>query len=355
MAKEIFAQLFLDTGNGFNEDDSIRIPLNFGHVDVEFEISEYGSIEKLRLDPTNFPSIVSDLKITYKSEDSETKPDYYLTSEGITEDNLFLFFHHDPNFSLAWDSNSKVDKVCISFYLPDSVDLLTDYREAIVSNVEESLEFKLNKLENILKKINSKVSGFSGELGYQQSLLTKISQTTKALPDLEKLETNFTSIFSGSELLSKLDQFTEIKSRLSATEEKLKIKNTQLDDQNKLIHELQTKLRNTEALLNSDEYKEGIANREEVVKLEKENKKLISRQDALAKKQSRYLQDKARWEAKLEAKSEEMESHISRMRAEVNMMSEENKSLHIRIEQLNKHKEEYEKMMSELEYLIREI
>ena len=96
-----YAQLFIDTGKGFNQSESIFHSLQGYHDTIEFEISNYDNIESLRFDPINDCAEVRIIRsqVAYKDgrrEDLRCQQDNALNQE----DGFYLFDHEDPQLLL---------------------------------------------------------------------------------------------------------------------------------------------------------------------------------------------------------------------------------------------------------------
>jgi hypothetical protein len=55
---DAFAQLFVDDGTGFSEENSIQISVVGADEELEFDVSSYPKIRALRLDPINCPAVI---------------------------------------------------------------------------------------------------------------------------------------------------------------------------------------------------------------------------------------------------------------------------------------------------------
>jgi glycosyltransferase involved in cell wall biosynthesis len=103
-----FAELYVDTGNGFNEENALRCPLsdqlNSKTVIVEFELGNFREIRALRFDPIADSPAVIDL-VSAVTQSSNTGSFELLingSNAAITSDNRYFFTTRDPSmfFSL---------------------------------------------------------------------------------------------------------------------------------------------------------------------------------------------------------------------------------------------------------------
>jgi len=312
MSREIFAQLFFDTGNGFIENDSIRIPIGFGDIKIEFDISEIRNIKNLRLDPINIPNVISQLDITYNNHKNKKLPlEYYLLGKGDQDGDKFLFTHSDPTFIINWDSNIETNTINVSFHNADSVDILTKYRNLVFPKIDSSLEFYLEEIKRLSKSTNAKVSAFDGEINYQQTQISKIKQH---LSSLEKFE-------------SHLLKFQEISLLDSSSMQK------SLNEKDKQLEKLMI----------------------EKTVCQKEAKKLNRKLSSLEKRYDKVKTLLIRAETLLEAKGVEFKNTTNSLSAEIKILSEEKKSLLLEIEKLTYTKNKHQILLKEIETLTRHI
>ncbi len=102
-AKKIYAQLFVDVGNSFNEKDTIVLPITKETDTINFDLRSFSEIEHLRFDPCNCRALVRLDKIQVILENGEIKP-LETTSNAISNDeNKFLFSTIDPIFQIKHD------------------------------------------------------------------------------------------------------------------------------------------------------------------------------------------------------------------------------------------------------------
>ena len=104
------AELFVDIGNGFNENNKL-IGEYVNGSKLIYDVSEYTSIKALRLDPANYPiSIEIDyIKINGKLVD------HYQTNFSYIDKQSMVFLHNDPQIIVSLNTNSNINILEISF------------------------------------------------------------------------------------------------------------------------------------------------------------------------------------------------------------------------------------------------
>lgn len=112
IAKSVYAQLYFDRGNGFNETDSIRQNYFPGHetVTITFNLPKNCKIRGLRVDPINQPAVI-DFVGAYISDEKGSSQELGLarTSAKYTEDSSYYFHNDDPAMRLLWEPSVNFD------------------------------------------------------------------------------------------------------------------------------------------------------------------------------------------------------------------------------------------------------
>jgi len=103
----LFATLYVDTGNGFNEEESLKrlLPSRFDlePVTIEFNLKDFRNIRALRLDPIdNAPAGVDVIRIALTREDGErVEVPVEKANAADVHDNRYLFTTRDPALYLS--------------------------------------------------------------------------------------------------------------------------------------------------------------------------------------------------------------------------------------------------------------
>jgi len=105
-----FFKVFIDTGKGFNEKQtiiqSIRGKINSWENE---EIAEYDNIRKLKIAPINAKSIV---KLEYLGLEGMDEDDYTLEHNAyFVEDNIYYFDTDYPEITLTFKKKSYLGKL----------------------------------------------------------------------------------------------------------------------------------------------------------------------------------------------------------------------------------------------------
>ncbi len=95
------AQLFLDTGLGFNETQTMVMPVQGQEREIEFDLSAYRDLKTLRFDPLNDLTVLHLNSVQFMTDGSVLPVDDYQTNACYQKGNNLLFDTPDPNITFA--------------------------------------------------------------------------------------------------------------------------------------------------------------------------------------------------------------------------------------------------------------
>jgi glycosyltransferase involved in cell wall biosynthesis len=113
-----FCQLYLDTGRGFNELESIRDVVTDGTQEIEFDLSKYPVIKNLRFDPIDDMVVLKIEDLSFITEDSQVKHTTVRQHNAlIQKENSYSFATNDPQlyFDLPRDTRLKSIKIKLKY------------------------------------------------------------------------------------------------------------------------------------------------------------------------------------------------------------------------------------------------
>lgn len=301
----LFSQLFVDTGNGFSEEESVRIPFSGEKNKFVFDLEIFKNIESVRFDPVVGHCILKHLSSNWVYEDGKLKTASYSKSNiDYFRDDHYYFLHDDPSIILDYPSDTKPVGLEVEIEFVGSIEILSNYRQILKMVLDGEPIHKLADVQKILQSINAKVATIEGEFSFQHSLVKKISNNSNILNSVN------TSEGKENEL-----NFTKLKLRLANVEEKLALKNDQIKELNKTLKEL--KSINSELQKAKDELTTRVKSdvievekkfdvlKEIHLKLEKEYKLQNKELKSLIK---RHEEQKAKSKVSLKTKADEIRS-----------------------------------------------
>lgn len=91
------AKLYLDSGNGFNERETVKLSLSPGeHKKVIAPLSGYRGLKRVRFDPCDSSCYIGNIVFTVDGK----RVDIRKSNGEVQEGGIFLFGHNDPQFIL---------------------------------------------------------------------------------------------------------------------------------------------------------------------------------------------------------------------------------------------------------------
>lgn len=114
--ENLFAQVFWNTGKGYSEEESIRVPVERPRAKVRVVLENSASIHHLRVDPLNVSSRINHFKLTAVLKDGKKVDVTCYTHNGlIMKNGDYLFAHEDPQFHLKNKWGEKLYALEITF------------------------------------------------------------------------------------------------------------------------------------------------------------------------------------------------------------------------------------------------
>jgi len=151
------AYLFIDTGSGFNEQQSVDI---YGYESLlEFNINQYKNLKRLRFKPLNNKVVVKITEINFITENNILCNNIICHDNAIyKKDNLFIFETDDPIIEISVKDTSKTVKVSIKLrYIALGIDVykyICEEKSIIIQRKEEEIRKKERGLIEKEERIN---------------------------------------------------------------------------------------------------------------------------------------------------------------------------------------------------------
>jgi len=179
-----FAQLFVDTGAGFNEKESINKDINTGEYFLVFELQDYKNIRALRFDPSNSIVALYIHKIEITSVDGDTFEVGYEANALERHSDLVIFDTGDPNLTINFDVNQKPAKIVINM---DYIAFGIDTYPYIIENQREVLKLKENQRSLQVQNLEHKINEVQAQRTEQvQNLENKIAEVQASAHEIEQ-------------------------------------------------------------------------------------------------------------------------------------------------------------------------
>lgn len=184
-----FAQLFIDTGSGFNENESITIPVNDRKSSLVFSLGKFDNVEQLRFDPAFNSCLIRLDSIVLNADGDSFKIEVFNSNALSTFGNYFVFDQPDSNFQLSLEGLPKVfENIEIElqyiFIGHDELNPILIYLS--LSGVEDStltnLEQKVYELQYNSDALNQEIDRLKDE----KKEILKVINDQKAVHDLSE-------------------------------------------------------------------------------------------------------------------------------------------------------------------------
>ena len=108
MNNKLEVQLFVDTGNGFNEEQSLIIPYIDGQTRYEFDISRFcDKILNFRLDPLNASCVICIEKFYLIDRNDKIYNLTFQFSNADIFEKMMYFVSDDPQIFFSFDNHQK--------------------------------------------------------------------------------------------------------------------------------------------------------------------------------------------------------------------------------------------------------
>jgi O-antigen biosynthesis protein len=186
------AQLYIDQGNGFSEENSVTVDFCSSDRVIEFQLNQFSNIKQIRFDPSAIPVILKLDELVLVKNNTEIKITSFRTNAVYACNSIYIFNHDDPQFHLN---------------LSDYSGLLSD-----VSAVKVKLEYLL--LGNEASLLGTT---FISELQKTKSIYTEVQE------ELERVRKEIASLHAKEQTLCQMISIKEkqIQQILSSTSWKI--------------------------------------------------------------------------------------------------------------------------------------
>ena len=145
-----YIQLFINTGNGFNQKESIKTFYDEKQSKISFDLKDYKDIKALRFDPLNDYVVVNIKKILLNNQEYKNS---LKTNAFYVEEQTYYFYTKDSNIFLDVSDFEDIKEVSFELeYLHIGEDAVKQF-----SNIfSKILESKNQNIQNLNKEVESK-------------------------------------------------------------------------------------------------------------------------------------------------------------------------------------------------------
>ncbi|MDM8553171.1 glycosyltransferase [Desulfococcaceae bacterium HSG7] len=132
--KEYKAKLYIDTGLGFNENQTLNQVITGDSTTLEFDLRKFPNIRKIRFDPINdYAAVYIESIKGLTKNNTACEPDIYHCNAMYKDEGNFIFATYDPYLLLDFE-DIQIDKlICAIRYIAigkDSVPQIMEFKDA---------------------------------------------------------------------------------------------------------------------------------------------------------------------------------------------------------------------------------
>ncbi|MHB0861883.1 class I SAM-dependent methyltransferase [Paenibacillus sp. SEL3] len=216
-----YSQLYIDTGAGFSENQTIINTQQYNGV-IEFDLKDYEQIKKLRFDPLNVScSLRVDRVELHMSDGSVLKVEGYENNADYQFNGFLLFFHEDSQFIFEKPrGNSNIEKLILNVAMLDVEIDQYNYTTELLNNQANLIKDK-EIVENQLLSAQGLISSLSNE---KKEYINEIEQCKREIENLEAININLVDElgFLNEESKVRTDEHAKLTNTLSLQIEELK-------------------------------------------------------------------------------------------------------------------------------------
>ncbi|NGM82384.1 methyltransferase domain-containing protein [Paenibacillus sp. 7124] len=179
-------QVYVDTGNGFNEEESLKVGINPNdNRTYFFNLSQFNEISSLRIDPSKYAGVfkLGNLKVNNISYDSEIDGNFIFE----VNDQIFVFINEDPCIHILFNEKMKVTDLEFNFFRMNN-EMLTSELKTVLHTIEEKTQIidEINKKNRTIEELNTQLNN---QLNKKESELALINSEQDSLQQkISKLE-----------------------------------------------------------------------------------------------------------------------------------------------------------------------
>jgi hypothetical protein len=266
------AQLFIDTGLGFNDIQSIRKPLTGDEKIIVFDLSNYQDFNQIRFDPIDDMAALHIKEIEIFTIDKRThKIVNYRSNACFRENNNLIFATNDPQIYLDIKNIGVPQTLIIRLeYIsigPDTNRYILKLKDEEISKKEAELQERDSRIEALNKEISTKEAELQGRDSRIEALNKAASEKEAELQERDsRIEAlNKAASEKEAELQKRDSRIEALNKAASEKEAELQKKDSRIEALNKEISSNEAELQEKD-LMSADLNKEIITKEAELQK-----------------------------------------------------------------------------------------
>jgi len=155
-----FAQLFIDRGRGFNEKEAILIEVFGKERQLEFALTDYKNIKRLRFDPLDKPVKLELHKIEVITANDLYSDLPYISNALYEKEHYCTFEHNDPQIIINVENIEDIQKIIVYLnYISLGIDTyknISNEKSVIIKTKDEEIKKKDEEIKTKDEEIKTK-------------------------------------------------------------------------------------------------------------------------------------------------------------------------------------------------------
>ncbi len=155
-----YCQLFFDIGNGFTEENSLKVFVEnlTDFQELVFDLSNIPNIKNIRLDPLNDNCVIELDKVYVLKNNEETDIEEKISSNALLkQDKTFYFDSIDPQIYCDTSDKTILDNISKIVFKIKYIFIGKEALHFTLSQYKIQTEITMQKFKSILKKLNHKL------------------------------------------------------------------------------------------------------------------------------------------------------------------------------------------------------
>ncbi len=278
-----YAQVFINDGNGYSEENSYKYNLNTTTNSVDINVEKNSLVKELRFDPSNYSCIliINDIKLEKNGELID-----YESLNGNFQykfNNLYIFENEDPQIIIK-PYYSNFTKIIINF----SIFSIDAYTHTLLSYIKDQ---KNNKLNSILNIKDQEISKKNEEIRAKDKIIEDREQELKERNEELRvknqiLEEKNREIDKNRKEIRAKDKIIEDREQeLKERNGELRVKDQILEEKNREIDKNRKEIRAKDKIIEDREQEINKKNEELKIKeqvIQEKNQEILSLKELLS-------------------------------------------------------------------------
>lgn len=155
-----WVQIYIDTGNGYSEENSLKVMMSdYNSSDYLFNLTSFGDISSVRIDPSRYSGVfrVRNIKVNGSISNADIQGNYILE----LNNEIFAFDKDDPWLVINFDNKEKI--ACFEFESVRINDVLLVNELKNLRNKYYTIKEEVNKNKKVIDNLKQEINEMKGK------------------------------------------------------------------------------------------------------------------------------------------------------------------------------------------------